>query len=212
MGGEIDILSIVGQGSTFFFYSPLNPADTPILLETDCDSPDRSTHKTHTMTFSGLTALLVEDNKVNQLVANSMLKKIGFEVDIAPSGDAAIEMLSIRAYDVIFMDCQMPGRDGFETTRIIRNSEIQETVIIAMTANTTQQDKDQCFTAGMNGFCQLFLPQVSKYKVLLLFFCSKRIEQIFQPINLYLMHYAQHLAEFAFWKSLIGKPDHIRFR
>ncbi|MDH5217305.1 MAG: response regulator, partial [Gammaproteobacteria bacterium] len=151
MGGEINIRSIVGEGSTFYFHLPLSPAVSSVL-ETNSNETDKPTDTTTTMTFNGLTALLVEDNKVNQLVAISMLKKIGFEADIAHNGDAAIERLSSRSYDVIFMDCQMPGKDGFETTRIIRNSEIQETVIIAMTANTSQLDKDQCFAAGMNGF------------------------------------------------------------
>ena len=100
--------------------------------------------------------LLVEDNKTNQKVAIAILKKLGFTADIADDGFKAIEILQKSEYDLVFMDCQMPGIDGYETTRRIRNGEAKvinpKSVIIAMTANATEDDKKACLAAGMDDY------------------------------------------------------------
>ena len=100
--------------------------------------------------------LLVEDNKTNQKVAVAILKKLGFKADIADDGFKAIEILQKSEYDIVFMDCQMPGIDGYETTRRIRSGEAKaidpKTVIIAMTANATEEDKRECLAAGMDDY------------------------------------------------------------
>ncbi len=100
--------------------------------------------------------LLVEDNKTNQKVAIAILKKLGFTADIADDGFKAIEILQKSEYDVVFMDCQMPGIDGYETTRRIRSGEAKvinpKSIIIAMTANATEDDKKACLAAGMDDY------------------------------------------------------------
>lgn len=96
--------------------------------------------------------LLVEDNAVNQRVALGLLKKLGFEVDIAGNGEAAIERCRSRQYDLVLMDCQMPLMDGFEATRRIRDLENggHRAPIVALTASAMQGDRERCLSAGMD--------------------------------------------------------------
>jgi signal transduction histidine kinase/DNA-binding response OmpR family regulator/integral membrane sensor domain MASE1 len=99
--------------------------------------------------------LLAEDNVVNQRVAEAMLKKCGYEVDIAPNGRIAVEMAAREQYDVVLMDCQMPEMDGFTATSAIRRQDAESghhTPIIAMTAHSTDYDRDRCLEVGMDDF------------------------------------------------------------
>lgn len=106
--------------------------------------------------MSSKNLLLVEDNVTNQRVAVAMLKKMGFSCDVASGGEIAIDMLKKKSYDLVFMDCQMPGMDGYETTRRIRagasNENNIQIPIVAMTANALAGDKNKCLEAGMNDY------------------------------------------------------------
>lgn len=102
-----------------------------------------------------LNLLLVEDNQVNQVVASSMLKKLGHTVTLAENGKQALEALQQgeRRFDIVLMDCQMPVMDGYEATRNIReNPEWQDLPVIAVTANVMQGDRDDCLESGMNDY------------------------------------------------------------
>ncbi|MFA0112169.1 response regulator [Vibrio sp. 10N.261.46.E11] len=104
--------------------------------------------------FSG-KVLVVEDSRVNQQVAKMMLKKLGFEVDIADNGEIGVEKFKVNDYVMIFMDCQMPVLDGFEATKQIRALEegtSKHIPIVALTANVVQRDKHLCFDVGMDEF------------------------------------------------------------
>ena len=98
--------------------------------------------------------LLVEDNEVNQIVTRGMLNKLGYQVKAVGSGEAALELLQNEHFDLVLMDCMMPGLDGFETTRRIRQSEGVGThvPVIAMTANTVEGAQAKCLAAGMDDF------------------------------------------------------------
>ncbi len=101
--------------------------------------------------------LLAEDNPVNRTVATSMLKQLGIEVEIARNGAEAVEAVRQTRYDVILMDCQMPEMDGFEATAAIRDAERSAgerspMVIVALTANAVQGDRERCLAAGMSDY------------------------------------------------------------
>jgi two-component system sensor histidine kinase/response regulator len=101
--------------------------------------------------------LLAEDNPVNQDVAKTMLESFGCRVDVASNGRQALNLFEKGAYDMIFMDCQMPEMDGYEATRAIREKENLEkrathTTIIALTAHAMKGDREQCLAAGMDDY------------------------------------------------------------
>ena len=100
--------------------------------------------------------LVAEDNPVNQIVAQGVLKKLGVLAELAANGEEALDALGKIPFDLVFMDCQMPVMDGFEATRNIRNQHSQvlnhDIPIIAMTANTMEGDRERCIEAGMNDY------------------------------------------------------------
>lgn len=104
--------------------------------------------------LSAIKVLIVEDNIVNQKVTSAMLNHFGIVPDIAENGQIAVDMAKSAEYDVILMDCQMPVMNGFDATRGIRalvNGQTSNTVpVLAMTANTSADAREQCYESGMN--------------------------------------------------------------
>ncbi|MCH7815537.1 MAG: response regulator [Proteobacteria bacterium] len=100
--------------------------------------------------------LLVEDNRVNVMIAENMLKKLSYEVTVANNGEEAVELTANNTFDIVLMDCAMPVMDGFEATKLIRETEAAsnsgKVTIIALTANAMIEDRDRCLLAGMDGF------------------------------------------------------------
>ncbi len=99
-----------------------------------------------------LRILIAEDNLINQKIAIKILTKLGYQPVIANNGIEALEMLGREQYDIILMDVQMPEMDGLEATRMIRSTLKTQPVIMAMTANVLQGDRDACMQAGMDDY------------------------------------------------------------
>ncbi len=100
------------------------------------------------------TVLVVEDNDLNQIVAEGMLRHLGYAVMLAGNGIRAVEAIQTHTFDVILMDCHMPEMDGYQATAEIRRIEgaDRRTPIVAMTAGGTVVDRDQCLAAGMDDY------------------------------------------------------------
>jgi CheY-like chemotaxis protein/HPt (histidine-containing phosphotransfer) domain-containing protein/two-component sensor histidine kinase len=146
MGGQVGVVSEEGKGSTFWFKALLQKVA----------AEDISQHQQAALSSdslpSAVSLLLVEDNKVNQHVALSILKHFGLKADVAENGVQALEMLRQKEYDLVFMDIQMPEMDGFEATRQIRGALGSEVIVVAMTADATKEDRDKCLAVGMNAY------------------------------------------------------------
>ncbi len=161
MGGTIDFTSSPDQGSRFWFETPLRVATeaAPATVSSgsehasipaqaqamDADIPAPQT---------GPKILLAEDNPINQEVIRGFLKFRGWSCQLANDGLEAVEALKTTAFDLVLMDIQMPGMDGFEATRHIRQlgEAGQTTPIIALTANAMRGDDRRCIAAGMDGY------------------------------------------------------------
>jgi CheY-like chemotaxis protein len=97
--------------------------------------------------------LVAEDNRINQMVALGLLQKLGHAADLACNGVEVLVAMKKTPYDIIFMDCQMPELDGYETTRRIRAEQrVHVPRIIAMTANAIRGEEERCLEAGMDDY------------------------------------------------------------
>ncbi|MDB2415323.1 response regulator [Rickettsiales bacterium] len=117
---------------------------------------NKKEEKTKEFNFKGAQILLAEDNKVNQMVASTILEKHGCYVTPAGNGKEALELVKQEKFDIILMDCQMPEMDGYEATQEIRKletlSKSKSTPIIAFTANAMKGDAEKCIDTGMDDY------------------------------------------------------------
>ncbi len=151
MGGEIGMQSVPGAGSTFWFTMKIEEPDAKDVEEMQANA-EKEKQADQGLDF-GFKILVVEDVITNQFVITDMLENMGCEVMMANNGEEAVEMIQKDSYDMVFMDCNMPVMDGFEATQKIRNDlEMTEILIVALTANALDGDKEKCLEAGMNDF------------------------------------------------------------
>ncbi|MBL8174141.1 MAG: response regulator [Bryobacterales bacterium] len=159
MGGTLTARSELGKGSTFHLSLPLVPAD-PVRKHTEQRQPPVSAQARR--------ILLVEDNPVNQMFAKRVLEKAHFEVTLAANGIEALRLLPDGEFDLVLMDCQMPGMDGLEATRRIRalGGRFHTLPIIGLTANALEEDRERCLASGMTDYlAKPFYPADLKEKL-----------------------------------------------
>lgn len=143
MGGRIWAESAVGEGSRFHIALPLRPDVAEVPRAGEAALPD----------LRSLSVLVAEDNATNQLIARSMLERLGHRVRIVENGREAVEAVDAEQFDIVLMDVMMPEMDGLAATRAIRSRTGFETLpILAVSANVYEHDRDACLSAGMSGF------------------------------------------------------------
>ena len=144
MNGHIEVESTPGKGSNFTFTILAHPVALKTLPE-NVSIPVLANKYP-------LCILLAEDNPINQQLALIILTKMGYNPIVAVNGKEVLEHLARAPFDLILMDIQMPEMDGLEATRLIRRGGGHQPAIIAMTANATHQDRDECLAEGMNDY------------------------------------------------------------
>jgi signal transduction histidine kinase/ActR/RegA family two-component response regulator len=154
MGGTIGFESREGDGSTFHFEVPLQHAAAQAASQLESGADESDVSPAPALQGDGPRILVAEDNPINQEVIRGFLKLRGWRCQIAPDGAAAVDAVRREAFDLIVMDVQMPGVDGFEATRQIRAMDPPacDTPILALTANAMRGDEKRCLAAGMDGY------------------------------------------------------------
>jgi two-component system, sensor histidine kinase and response regulator len=169
MGGEVGVESRFGEGSTFWFTIHAGVAHhTGLTVPAGLTSLGTPLDMVLPTSPEGTRVLLVEDNEINQLVAQEILRDAGYVVEVAENGQIAVDMVREHDWDLVLMDMQMPVMDGLEATSCIRKLANRSGLpIIAMTANAMQRDRERCLAAGMNDFVTKPVDPEELFKVLM---------------------------------------------
>lgn len=186
MGGSLNVKSELGKGSTFTIMFTMQVMGDAQAVQEEERKPEQTEQPEATNTVhatepavdatiatepgkasdkdKGLNVLVVEDNRVNQLLAREMLKKLGVKTILAENGLEALEHMEKYQFDLVLMDCQMPVMDGYEATRRIRTSGCHwaEVPVVAMTANAMVGDREKCIEAGMDDY----IPKPVNFKII----------------------------------------------
>jgi PAS domain S-box-containing protein len=152
MNGHLTIKSALGEGTIMRVVLPLDTPENLKLVRSRMISSKISASK---LNLKGIKILLVEDNKMNQMLALQYLNKQGAEVEFCENGKEATSQYLSSDYDIILMDLQMPVMGGLDATELIRSSKKDKEVqipILAMTAHALQGDRENCLSRGMNDY------------------------------------------------------------
>src|SRR5258708_5916483 len=151
MGGRITVKSQPGEGTTFGFTILARAGRQPVAVSGKGARPGEKMEAGFARLYP-LRILIAEDNIINQQLILHILTNLGYEPDSVWNGELAVAAVRDQPYDLILMDVQMPEMDGLEATKLIRGSQSRQPVIIALTANAMQGDREECLKAGMDDY------------------------------------------------------------
>lgn len=160
MGGYVTVDSVYGEGSTFHVvmcqevgdYEPIGEAIADSLCNKKYTSPIAKSNEV--VKHTGASVLVVDDSKVNLMVATGLMKKYDMEIDVASSGQESIDMVKKKDYNIVFMDQMMPEMDGIEALKRIRalGGKYEELHVVALTANALKETKNMLLNEGFNDY------------------------------------------------------------
>ena len=156
MNGSVNVQSVPGEGSTFLLDVTLPVVHEDAGMSSKVAANDGQFADGNKQSSFTAHLLLVEDNPINQLFASAVLDQLGYTYEIANDGAEALLAIEQRAFDLVLMDCMMPGMDGYEASRNIRQREQAagkaRMPIVALTANVGTDDAFKCKQAGMDAY------------------------------------------------------------
>jgi signal transduction histidine kinase/CheY-like chemotaxis protein len=147
MGGNIELHSEVGKGSTFKLSLPLENVERRSTVPSMAVPRELARYQGR--------VLVVEDNEDNQSITHNLLERLGLQVDLVSDGQQALDRLDRTRYDLVFMDCHMPNLNGYDATREIRRREVggdRHTTVVALTASVLPEERARCVEVGMDDY------------------------------------------------------------
>ncbi len=183
MNGKIWVESEEGKGSAFYFTAHFGLLSEAGEKAAESE-PAQEISQVNKQPSLGI--LVAEDNLVNQRLTAGLLQKAGHRVTIASNGRAALDMIGKQAYDLVFMDVQMPDMDGYETTRVIREREKdteRHIPVIALTAHAMKGDRERCIEAGMDDYLSKPLKKRELFEVIVKYFPAVAGEVASEPVR-----------------------------
>ena len=154
MGTKIGVTSEIGVGSTFWFTQSAESIPTTHAVDAKRSHSAGAARSPPVKRAQLIRVLVADDNATNRMLATRILERVGCRVETANDGTEAVALLQKTPFDLIFMDCHMPHMDGFEATRIMRQTQAgsRRIPIVALTASVTARDREECLIAGMDDF------------------------------------------------------------
>jgi len=199
MGSDIAVESIPGEGSSFFFSLTLEEGQKP---EEGTTSNDLAT----ILRERSICVLLVEDNRVNQMVAMNFLQNWGIHTVMASNGKEAVELIKEKRYDIVLMDLQMPVMNGYEATRAIRSMDdpyFQKVPIIALTASAMIEMRSKVLSTGMSDYMSKPFHPVDLQRIISKYALNEDVKVSENSVTSQLDLYTEGNAEFK--RELIGQ-------
>ena len=140
-------------GIDHYIIQPQEASEIFDIIQNHFGSIRRELENSHPITQirKNISIIVAEDNLINQKVAQTLFKNLGFEIDIANDGNQLIKMVALKKYDIIFMDMMMPEKDGMQATIELRAKGFKIPVV-AMTASASKEDIDRAYSIGMNDY------------------------------------------------------------
>lgn len=184
--GDVKVESRVGQGATFICDIPMIEPRSSEYVKTGSVKKNSAMAKPSQSWSNDTThhILLVEDGEMMQMAARSLLENLSCFVDVAETGEQAIQLCENNQYDLILMDIGLPGIDGFEATKKIRALENNQTIpIIALTAHAADEIGDQCEAVGLNQVCSKPITQEKIKSLFLQFFEEDSLHKSTQVLS-----------------------------
>ena len=167
--GSIEVGSVIGKGTTFTMIIPYQ-----VSLEQFTEKVATDTFAFKNIANKSNSLLVVDDNEMNQSLMKHLLKSWEFDHDIAGNATDAIDLLKNKTYDMVLMDIQMPGMDGYEATQYIRTVLNLKVPIVAMTAHALAGEREKCLSYGMNEYLSKPIVEQQLYNFILKFTTAEK--------------------------------------